>query len=178
MKSILFAAAALLAAGTNVAAFCGDWDHQTKGSYSVSNNLWGSGAPASGSQCTQIHSFENNILSWETTWSWAVPPQYSVKSYANVGLNFSPTKLSDLRSIPAMWDWTSKDYTSSVYDVSFDTFLAATSNGAHTIEVMVWVAAVGGARLIGNSISTASSGTCTRAPMETRPFTPSWPYPP
>jgi len=152
MKSLLLATAALIA-GAN--AFCGDWDSQTDGPYTVSNDLWGTSG-ATGSQCTQVDYYSNNVIIWETSWTWSVAPMYQVKSYANVGYNFNARTLSSISKIPVIWNWQSTDYASSVYDVSFDTFLAPSASGSHTIEVMIWVASVGGAGPIGSTIATPS----------------------
>jgi len=96
-----------------------------------------------------------NDLSWSTTWNWQGGP-YSVKSYSNAAVNFNTVQLSSITSIPTVWDWTTDDTQSSVYDVSYDTFLTATPGGDHTYEVMVWVKAEGGAGPIGSSQGTYS----------------------
>jgi len=96
-----------------------------------------------------------NSLSWSTTWNWQ-GGQYNVKSYTNAALDFSSVQLSTITSIPTVWDWSTDDTEASVYDVSYDTFLTASSGSANIYEVMVWVKAEGGAGPIGSSVGTYS----------------------
>jgi xyloglucan-specific endo-beta-1,4-glucanase len=125
------------------ASSCGQWDSATAGAYVLYNNLWGESSATSGSQCFSLDS--TSPLGWTSSWSWS-GGQYSVKSYANAVYNgYTPMKLSAISSIPTSWSWS---YTGSdiVADVSYDLFTssqASTSNEEY--EIMVWLAALGGA---------------------------------
>lgn len=141
------------------AEFCGQYDSQTAGAYVVSNNLWGKASATSGSQCTEVNTVSGNTLAWETSWTWE-GGQYNVKSYANAGLTMSAQQVSSLSSIPFSWSWS---YTGSslVADVAFDIWLSSSSSGSYENEVMVWLAALGGAGPLGSKVSTFSSAGVT-----------------
>ncbi|CAO3661914.1 unnamed protein product [Umbelopsis ramanniana] len=151
MKSLalFLSAASLLAASVTAAplekraAMCGQWDSAVDGSYTIYQDLWGESAATSGSQCTTVNSLSGSTLNWSTSWTWAGGSS-SVKSYANAALTFTPKQLSAIKSIPIVWDWS---YTGSsiVADVSFDMFTSSTSTGSSQYEIMVWLAALGGA---------------------------------
>lgn len=53
------------------ADFCGQWDNQVQGSYTIYNNLWGRDQATSGSQCTGVDGLSGSTLKWHTKWSWA-----------------------------------------------------------------------------------------------------------
>ncbi|CAO3671491.1 unnamed protein product [Umbelopsis vinacea] len=169
MKSFaLFLSAASLLAATAIAAprkkrtsMCGQWDTATAGPYTIYQDLWGKAAATSGSQCTQVDSISGSTLAWETSWSWAGGSS-SVKSFANAGLKFTPKQLSAISSIPVTWDWT---YTGSsiVADVAFDLFTSSTSSGANEYEIMIWLAALGGAGPISSTGSPIQTFTADGA---------------
>ncbi|PVI04772.1 glycoside hydrolase family 12 protein [Periconia macrospinosa] len=125
------------------ADYCGQWDSAVTGDYTVYNNLWGRDAATSGSQCTGVDSLSGSTLKWHTKWSWAGGP-YSVKSYANVVTKITQKALSSITSIPSTWTWT---YTGSslIANVAYDLFTSSTANGAAEYEIMIWLAALGGA---------------------------------
>lgn len=77
------------------------------------------------------------------SWSWSGGPQ-SVKSYPNAVVSLKPTQLSKISSIPSKWTYTSTG-NSVVADVSYDMFTSSTANGENEYEVMIWLAAIGGA---------------------------------
>lgn len=52
------------------ADFCGQWDREVTGAYTVYNNLWGQQDATSGSQCTGIDGLSGSTLEWHTSWSW------------------------------------------------------------------------------------------------------------
>lgn len=86
-----------------------------------------------------------------------------MKSYANVVTDLTSTKLSGISSIKTVWDW-SYTGTSIVADVSYDMFTSATSGGSNAYEIMVWLAALGGAGPIsstGSPIATPTVGSTT-----------------
>ncbi|KAJ8064823.1 hypothetical protein OCU04_007131 [Sclerotinia nivalis] len=121
---------------------CGQWDTVQTGTYTVFQNLWNI-TGFTGSQCTTVTSDTSNSLVWSTSWSWAGGSS-QVKSYANVGLTMTPKKVSAISKIPSTWKWS---YTGSnlVADVSYDLFSSAAGTGPADFEIMIWLAALGGA---------------------------------
>lgn len=114
MKSILVAAALTTVASASPASlrprdtFCGQWDLEVAGPYTVYNNLWGQDSADSGEQCTTNNGIgADGSLSWSVDWTWVGGPG-QVKSYPNVVVDAdaTPTALSDISSITAAWDWT------------------------------------------------------------------------
>ncbi|EOD50576.1 putative glycoside hydrolase family 12 protein [Neofusicoccum parvum UCRNP2] len=126
------------------ADFCGDWDNVKNGPYTTYNNLWGrSTSGVSGSQCTGVDSFNSNTISWHTSWSWSGVSN-QVKSYANVVVDITSKQLSAISSINSIWKWS---YTGSgiVANVAYDLFTSSSATGSEEYEIMIWVAALGGA---------------------------------
>jgi hypothetical protein len=120
---------------------CAQYAETTSGDYTFNNDLWGE-ANGSGSQCYTIDS--DSPLAWTSTWSWS-GGQNDVKSYANAVYNgYTATQLSGISSIPSKWEWS---YTgdSLVADVSYDLFTSSSAGGSNEYEIMVWLAALGGA---------------------------------
>lgn len=114
MKSILVAAALTTVASASPASlrprdtFCGQWDLEVAGPYTVYNNLWGQDSADSGEQCTTNNGIgADGSLSWSVDWTWVGGPG-QVKSYPNVVVDAdaTPRALSDISSITAAWDWT------------------------------------------------------------------------
>ncbi|KAI1163082.1 family 12 glycosyl hydrolase [Nemania serpens] len=151
MKSFVLASAALasLAIATptptvdkRAATFCGQWDSVQTGSYIVYNNLWGQSA-GTGSQCTTVNGLSGSSVAWSTSWSWS-GGQYNVKSYANVVVQTAAKKISAIGSIPSTWKYS---YTGKnmVANVAYDLFTSSSASGSSEYEVMVWLAALGGA---------------------------------
>lgn len=68
----------------------------------AAQNLWGSSAATSGSQCTGVDSLSGSTLKWHTKWSWA-GGSYNVKSYANVVTKISQKALSAIKGLPSTW---------------------------------------------------------------------------
>lgn len=114
MKSLIVAVSVLgLATASPVSSdsdlvsrgsFCGQWDSEHSGTYTIYNNLWGESAATSGSQCTTNNGISGGALSWSTKWSWAGGP-YNVKSYANVVVDLQKKALASIKSIPTEWHW-------------------------------------------------------------------------
>lgn len=130
-----------------LASSCDQYGSTTSGQYTLYNDLWGESA-GTGNQCYTLDSA--SPLGWTSTWSWSGGPN-SVKSYANVVYSgYTPTMLSKLPSIPTSWSWS---YTGSsiVADVSYDLFTSSTATGSNEYEIMVWLAALGGAGPIASS---------------------------
>ncbi|EMD94846.1 glycoside hydrolase family 12 protein [Bipolaris maydis ATCC 48331] len=125
------------------ADFCDQWGSQVNGAYTTYNNLWGKADATSGSQCTGVDGLSGNTLKWHTSWSWA-GGQGKVKSFANVVTNINKKSLASIKSLPSVWQWT---YTGNniIADVAYDLFTSSTPTGSEEYEVMIWLAALGGA---------------------------------
>lgn len=124
--------------------YCGQYDSVVTGSYTVYTDLWGEDNASSGSQCLTIDSLSGSTIEWSTSWTWEGGSD-DVKSYSNVALTLSKgVKISSISSIPTTWKWS---YTGDniVADVSYDTFTAASATGTNEYEIMIWLAALGGA---------------------------------
>lgn len=139
------------------AEFCGQWDTATDGNYIVYNDLWGEADATSGSQCTDIVSLDDNTLAWYTTWSWE-GISYDVKSFANAEYTITAQELSSISSIPTTWKW-SYTGTDIVADVAYDMFTSSSADGSDEYEIMVWLAALGGAGPISESGSAIATPT-------------------
>ena len=70
----------------------------------------------------------------------------------------TPTTLSDLTSLVSAWKYTYTG-TSLVADVAYDMFLSSTSSGTAEYEVMIWLAALGGAFPISSTGGTIATPT-------------------
>ncbi|KAF3769762.1 family 12 glycoside hydrolase [Cryphonectria parasitica EP155] len=135
---------------------CDQWGEIETGSYIVYNDLWGEADATSGSQCTTVTAVTNGIIEWSTSWTWAGGSS-DVKSFADVSLVFTPTELSALSDIQAVWEW-SYSGTSIDADVAFDTFLSSScSSTTDEYEVMIWLAALGGAGPISSTGATIAT---------------------
>ncbi|KAI4597204.1 hypothetical protein KJ359_004716 [Pestalotiopsis sp. 9143b] len=139
---------------------CDSWGSLVTGGYTIYHNNWGASAATSGSQCTYFTSLSGNTVAWSTSWSWAGGSS-NVKSYSNVALENVNKQLSAVSSIPSVWKYTQTG-TSVVADVAYDLWLAPTSGGTNEYEIMVWLAAYGGAGPIsstGSAIATVTVGS-------------------
>ncbi|KAI1855694.1 hypothetical protein JX265_006098 [Neoarthrinium moseri] len=136
---------------------CDSWGSLTTGGYVIYHNNWGASAASSGSQCTYFDSLNGNSVAWHTSWTWA-GGSYNVKSYSNVALENVNKKLSAVSSIPSTWKW-SQTGNNLVADVAYDLWLAPTSGGTNAYEIMVWLAAYGGAGPISSSGSPIATVT-------------------
>ncbi|KAM3066056.1 hypothetical protein ACMFMG_010605 [Clarireedia jacksonii] len=136
---------------------CGQWDSVVTGSYTIYQDLWGKDSANSGSQCSTVNSLSGETVSWSTSWSWTGGSS-DVKSYANVALTKTGVQISHISAIPGIWKWS---YTGSniVADVSWDLFTASTSGGANEFEIMIWLAAIGGAGPISSTGSPVATAT-------------------
>ncbi|KAF3768898.1 family 12 glycoside hydrolase [Cryphonectria parasitica EP155] len=170
IASLVLAATSVLAAPATSAASplarrdesCDSFYEWDESPYTIYQNNWGAAEATSGSQCTTVTSVSDDVAVWSTSWTWA-GGSYNVKSYSNVGLMSVNKQLSAVSSIPSSWTWS---YTGSdlVADVSYDLWLAPTSGGTNSYEIMVWLAALGGAGPIsssGSAIATPEIGGYT-----------------
>ncbi|KAI0835140.1 glycoside hydrolase family 12 protein [Hypoxylon sp. FL0890] len=135
---------------------CGQWDNVKIGPYTVYQDLWGMDS-GTGSQCTTVGSLSGTTLSWSTSWSWSGGSS-NVKSFANVVTDITVAQLSSFKSIPSTWTWS---YTgnSIVADVAYDMFTSSSSGGSAEYEVMIWLAALGGAGPISSTGSPIATPT-------------------
>ena len=92
-----------------------------------------------------------------SSWTWTGGSS-SVKSYPNAVVSFTPTQLSKISSIPSTWSYSTKG-TSVVADVSYDMFTSSSSNGQHEYEIMIWLAAIGGAGPISSTYGANGQAT-------------------
>ncbi|KAG6577984.1 cell 12A endoglucanase [Phytophthora cinnamomi] len=162
---VLFAAALTAAAVsvTSAAEFCDQWGQAKSGNYIIYNNLWGSSAASSGGkQCTALDSASGDSVAWHTTWTWQGGDK-SVKSFANAALQFDPVPLSQVKSIPSTMAYSVKSSGKAVTDVSYDLFTSSSATGEKEFEIMIWLAALGGAGAISSTgkpiASTTIAGT-------------------
>ncbi|KAI9906800.1 hypothetical protein PsorP6_003267 [Peronosclerospora sorghi] len=127
--------------------FCGQWDKATSNKYIVYNNLWNKNAAASGSQCTSIVKTSGSTVSWHTSYTWTGSALAEVKSYSNAALVFTPKQINSISTIPTMIQFSYLYNTELpfVADVSYDLFTSSTAKGKHEYEIMIWLAAYGGA---------------------------------
>jgi xyloglucan-specific endo-beta-1,4-glucanase len=91
------------------------------------------------------------------SWSWSGGSN-QVKSYANIVTKITSKQLSAIKTIPSTWAWS---YTGSniVADVSYDLFTSATAGGSNAYEIMIWLAALGGAGPISSTGSPVATVT-------------------
>ncbi|KAF2466332.1 endoglucanase A precursor [Lindgomyces ingoldianus] len=157
-----FAATAALAFAAPTATvkkradMCGQWDSLATGSYTLYQDLWGMSS-GTGSQCSGIDSLSGSTLKWHTKWSWS-GGSGQVKSYANVVTTISQKALSSISSLPTTWSW-SYTGTSVIANVAYDLFTSSTASGSAQYEIMIWLAALGGAGPISSTGSPVATVT-------------------
>ncbi|KXG50455.1 Glycoside hydrolase, family 12 [Penicillium griseofulvum] len=142
------------------AEICDQYGTTKAGDYTIFNNLWNLAKDPNAKQCTGVDSSQGNTVTWHTKFSWGGEAKNEVKSFANAGLNFTPKVLSTVTSIKSAWEW---DYSTTdiIADVAYDLFLSSTPDGSEEYEIMVWLAAMGGAGPIsttGQPIATVTIG--------------------
>ncbi|KIM94068.1 glycoside hydrolase family 12 protein [Oidiodendron maius Zn] len=137
---------------------CEAWDViDAGGAYTLYQNQWGKSQATSGWQCTGLDYQNGNEVSWHTSWDWQGGPG-QVKSYSNVAYKLNARQLGSISSIPTSWDW-SYSGSNFIADVSYDIFTSYSANGPNAFEIMIWLAAAGGAGPIsstGSPISTVN----------------------
>ncbi|KAI9730064.1 MAG: hypothetical protein M1834_006056 [Cirrosporium novae-zelandiae] len=139
------------------AEICGQWDSVATGSYTLYQDLWGEDNASSGSQCSEVDSCCTDGIAWHTSWTWAGGSS-DVKSFANVVTTITAKKVSAVSSIESEWDW-SYTGTDIVADVAYDIFTSSTASGDDEYEIMIWLAALGGAGPISSTGSTVATPT-------------------
>ncbi|KIM92525.1 glycoside hydrolase family 12 protein [Oidiodendron maius Zn] len=153
---VVFLAFTLVVVATPINTICDPFGSVNAADFNLDNNLWGESSASSGSQCTYLDYDSGDSISWQTSWTWEGDGS-GVKSYANAGLNMGATPLSSITSMQSSWSW-SYTGTSIVADVSYDAFISSvdSTSAAHDYEVMIWLAALGGAEPIGHGNPIAS----------------------
>ncbi|KAL4151050.1 hypothetical protein PRNP1_010436 [Phytophthora ramorum] len=146
MKLFIAIAAAAVAVSTASAdkEFCGQWNLTQTDDYSIYNNLWGAHDDPKGGQCTGLDSVDGSTIAWHTSFNWN-GTSWQVKSFANAALRFDPVQLADVKSIPSTIEYDYKYDGKIITNVAYDLFTSATANGTVEYELMVWLAALGGA---------------------------------
>ncbi|KAJ5920329.1 hypothetical protein N7516_011187 [Penicillium verrucosum] len=122
---------------------CDQWGTTTTDKFTLYNNLWNQAKDPNSKQLEQRqhHRIAHLVL-----------------SYASAGLKFTPQILSTVKSLKSAWTW-SYSNTNIVADVAYDLFLSSTPSGSEEYEIMVWLAALGGAGPIsstGKAIATVT----------------------
>ncbi|KAJ5586847.1 uncharacterized protein N7459_002612 [Penicillium hispanicum] len=144
--------------------FCEQYASATTGSYILYNDLWGQSYDESGKQCTGVDSLSGSTIAWHTSFDWS-GASTQVKSFANAALQFTARTLSSISSINTAWKW-SYSTTNIVADVSYDMFLSSSADGANEYEIMVWLAALGGAGPISSTGSAVATTTIAGVPFK------------
>ncbi|OWZ08810.1 Cell 12A endoglucanase [Phytophthora megakarya] len=146
----LFSIAAVVAVATGATSavaekpFCGQWNLTETDDYTLYNNLWGQSNDTKGTQCTGLDSVKGSHIAWHTSYNWK-GSKFQVKSFANAALKFDKVQLSKVKSIPSIIRYKIKSTGKVVANVAYDLFTTSTPDGDAEYEVMVWLAALGGA---------------------------------
>ncbi|KAK1929439.1 Xyloglucan-specific endo-beta-1 [Phytophthora citrophthora] len=144
----------------SAADMCGQWRLSKAGKYIVYNNLWNQNTATSGSQCTGVDKISGSTVAWHTSYSWAGAPT-QVKSYSNAALVFSKKQIKNIKSIPTTMKYSYSYSGTLIADVAYDLFTSSTATGSNEYEIMIWLAAYGGAGPIsstGKAIATVTIG--------------------
>ncbi|KAH7460391.1 Inactive glycoside hydrolase xlp1 [Phytophthora ramorum] len=143
------------------ADFCSQWRLSKAGNYIIYNNLWNKNSATSGSQCTGVDKVSGSTVAWHTSYSWAGAPT-EVKSYSNAALVFSKKQIKSIKSIPTTIEYSYSYSGTLIADVSYDLFTSSSATGSNEYEIMIWLAAYGGAGPIsstGKAIATVTIGS-------------------
>ncbi|KAL4130506.1 Inactive glycoside hydrolase xlp1 [Phytophthora ramorum] len=143
------------------ADFCSQWRLSKAGNYIIYNNLWNKNSATSGSQCTGVDKVSGSTVAWHTSWNWAGAPT-QVKSYSNAALVFSKKQIKSIKSIPTTIEYSYSYSGTLIADVSYDLFTSSSATGSNEYEIMIWLAAYGGAGPIsstGKAIATVTIGS-------------------
>ncbi|KAK7424057.1 hypothetical protein QQX98_000667 [Neonectria punicea] len=167
MKAVTFLAQSLLAAVAvatptptlekRATTWCDSWGSLATGGFTIYHNNWGAAQATSGSQCTTFESINSGSVVWSTSWTWAGGSN-QVKSYSNVALESVNKQLSAISSIPSTWKWTQTG-SNLVADVAYDLWLAPSVGANNQYEIMIWLAAYGGAGPISSTGSAIDTVT-------------------
>ncbi|EGZ11362.1 putative hydrolase [Phytophthora sojae] len=162
MKSSAVLAASALAIAASPAfaqeEFCGQWNLTKTDDYILYNNLWGAFDDPTGTQCTGLDSVKGSTVAWHTSFGWS-GSKTQVKSFANVALQFDHLPISEVTSIPSTIHFKYDYEESLIANVAFDLFTSSTPDGDAEYEIMVWLAAIGGAGPISSTGSAVDQVT-------------------
>ncbi|KAJ6190739.1 hypothetical protein N7519_000760 [Penicillium mononematosum] len=145
LLSLALAAMGDAASVRRAAEICEQYGTTKAGDFTIFNNLWNLAKDPNAKQCTGVDSSNGNTIAWHTKYSWGGEAKNEVKSFANAA---SANHL-----------WNSYSSTDIVADVAYDLFLSSTPDGSEEYEIMVWLAALGGAGPIsstGKAIATVT----------------------
>ncbi|KAL3664831.1 hypothetical protein V7S43_010011 [Phytophthora oleae] len=147
MKFLLPATIALAAAAsTNAADFCtfnnDDSSKAVAGAFTVYNHVGESNVSAQ--QCTGVDSSEGSSIAWHTSYNTTGDDASQSKSFVVASLQMDQKKLSAIQSIPTDVTYTYTSQGEMVSNAVYDMY--TTSYGHPENEVMVWLAAYGGAK--------------------------------
>ena len=127
------------------------------GKYIIYNNMWNHlVAGPNSKQCTHLTGEVDGFVTWDTTWTYLynVNTHLQVKSFANAALKMNPVLLSQVKEINSRMQYTVVNINrDTVADVAYDLFTSSTPRGPEENEIMIWLAAIGGALPIGASKS-------------------------
>ncbi|KAF8186988.1 concanavalin A-like lectin/glucanase [Mycena galopus ATCC 62051] len=137
----------------DTSSHCGLFDSVTAGSYSLLLDQWGAAGATSGSDCANLVSLSGTTLAWKTTWTWTGGT--GVKSFTDINVNSGLNQqLGAISTMPSTWTW-SYSTSSVVADVAYDLFTSNSAGGAAVNEIMIWLAAFGGAGPISAEFNSA-----------------------
>ncbi|CAH0491707.1 unnamed protein product [Peronospora farinosa] len=151
LLGVALTAAAMLSTSANP---CDNFSTAVSGEYIIYNNMWNHQiAGPNSKQCTYLTGEGHGFVSWNTTYTYPynVNTYTQVKSFANAALKMNPVLLSKVKAINSRMDYTvSNIKRDTVADVAYDLFTSSTPRGKKENEIMIWLAAIGGALPIGN----------------------------
>ncbi|KAF7158170.1 hypothetical protein CNMCM5623_002836 [Aspergillus felis] len=130
---------------------CGQWDSVSAGAYTIYQNLWGEASATSGWQCTGLDYQGGNVISWHTSWNWQGAPSsfhFEYPDYLEVEEHW-------LMAV-CVYSYTGSNI---VADVAYDIFTSYSPGGSTAYEIMIWLAAIGGAGPISSTGSPIATVT-------------------
>ncbi|RQM18384.1 hypothetical protein DD237_008591 [Peronospora effusa] len=150
LLGVALTAAAMLSTSANP---CDNFSTVVSGEYIIYNNMWNHQiAGPNSKQCTYLTGEGHGFVAWSTTWNYPynVNTHTQVKSFANAALKMNPVLLSKVKAINSRMDYTVfNNKRDTVADVAYDLFTSSTPRGKKENEIMIWLAAIGGALPIG-----------------------------
>lgn len=137
---------------------CTQWGKLETSSFLVVNDLWGKDSASPGGYgCVTVTGSGAGEVNFNSAWSWQ-GAQSNVKSYPSAVFHGDDSiggmPISQLPSIPSTFSWTYSG-TGLDCDVAYDLFLGDDKgylmdwSSAYKYELMIWLAAKGGAMSIG-----------------------------
>jgi len=126
--------------------------------FTVYQNVWQNTKVSSGGKSYITCSKFNGVsLAWSNIFAFPCAQQDNnqVKSYANAAWAGKPIQFSAVQSFQSSWGWKlSQESSDLVMDVSYDIFMTTqpgcTGQPCASREIMIWLAAVGGAKPAGS----------------------------